>query len=908
MAGWISGNRSLIQILPNFAPMQFNTAFCFLLLAGALITSIELLRRVLAGLCLLFVSITLLQYLLNVDLYIDNLFMDAYVNARTSHKGRMAVTTAILFACLASSALVHRATQKNLKQIIIDRGLLLLACTVSYTAIAAYLFSSETVFLWSELSGMALHTAVAHLILATYLIHESNTTYSTLPEHKSSWNAYVCLLMGSLLSIGMWCLSIDFEAGVIKDNLERDAKLRNLVIQNQFNREIAKLKTVERFFAASSSVSSEEFRTFVSPFFTESSSMLAIDWAPFVTADKLSEFIESSKIPRLKQLNNKRELIPHQSAENYFPVLYTSPKEHEATALGFDHYSDALRHRAMDLAVKNNITTGTEPFYLFRSSTRNEFERGLLIATPVYKEARTKDSDSELNSKGVTGFLFGVFKFDQILEYSLEGWHIEGLALELFAENDDGTYLTVYRDSELLTVSESDTSIGTLNTSKLPLTFANRNLLIQFTALPAYIHSHLSAFPLTIFLAATFLTLVTSYYLLYLSKQRQRISNLLRKNNTTMLALEEREQLFKQLAETAPIGIFKTDANGACTYVNPAWLEITGLPQSEALGFGWEKAIHSEDKEMVFEKWGAAVESSRHFSLRFRFIRKDGSTRWIVAEAAPVTRDDGKLLGYIGSNFDFTELNKALEVKNEFMASMSHEIRTPMNSILGFTTRLLKKATANMSERDIDAIMTIDRNAKHLLSLINDILDLTKIESGNLPLERSDFALAQVVSEAIEAVSPLAEAKNIELVFDDHSGQALINADRMKLAQVVSNLLSNSVKYTDEGTIQVLLKVNQQQIILDVKDSGIGIKESDQNKLFRKFSQLDGAEHRRQGGTGLGLCLVKEYVSMHGGTVEVQSEWNVGSTFTVKIPLSPSFKPKVISEKHMIESVVSSHM
>lgn len=881
--GWATESRALIQVLPAFAAMQPNTALAFLLLSAALLLSRGKVSVALAATCFTLCSLTLLQYLLDRSFHIDNLLFDSYVNDRSSDKGRMSEATALVFVFLSSSVLVQRSCRARYLPMLLDRTILLLACMVAFKAIAGYLFAPEIALLPEALQGMALHTALAHFMLGGVLVNRSREKFSELLKSRQSWSSYICLLSGILLSIGLWTLSLAYESDAISNDLRLDAKLRSLAIQNQFNEDQAKLETVERFFAASNFVSAQEFEIFVSPFFAESTSMLAVDWTPRIPTAQAADFLKAAKLPRLKQLSPEITTEPHSGAKVYYPILYTSPRSYEKVARGFDHYADPPRFRAMNLARETQSTAGTEPIPLFRSPEHDKAGLGMLVVTPVFKNANAPSPEGTA-AKELEGYIVGIFRFDGILRHTLEGWEMSGLTFELFGKNDVGKYISVFKPKDSPIPSDSALQKRFLRADTIPLSFTNRDLMIQFTATPAYIQAKLSAFPITLLFASLSLTLLTACYLLYLSKQRLRIEELLAQNDTALLDLEEREQLFKQLAERAPIGIFKTDARGACTYVNPAWLEMTDLGEEEGLGFGWAEAIHPEDLQGVQESWKEAVDSSGSYSRRFRFLMKNGTSRWVIAEAAPVTREDNEVIGYVGSTFDFTELNRALEVKNDFLANMSHEIRTPMNSILGFTKRLLKKDSSTLGERSLDALNTIDRNAEHLLSLINDILDLTKIESGKATLEKDYFDITELLSDSVAAAQPLADAKNIPIVFDGQPERVLVNADRTKLAQVINNLLSNAVKYTDEGEIRIKRKAGEEHVILAIIDSGIGVKEEDIGKLFRKFSQLDSAAHRREGGTGLGLCLVREYVEMHGGTVEVESQWGVGSTFTVTIP------------------------
>lgn len=214
--------------------------------------------------------------------------------------------------------------------------------------------------------------------------------------------------------------------------------------------------------------------------------------------------------------------------------------------------------------------------------------------------------------------------------------------------------------------------------------------------------------------------------------------------------------------------------------------------------------------------------------------------------------------------------------KTEFLANMSHELRTPMNSIMGFTQRLLKKLSTSLDERDLDALNTVDRNAKHLLRLINDVLDLSKIEAGKMELNGMEFDLRDAVQEVVERSRSLVDAKPIELEIELPAEPVSVFADPVKIAQIITNLLSNAVRYTEKGKVVISVERVDDSILgrviaLRVADTGMGIKEEDMAGLFDKFTQVDSSTTRQVGGTGLGSAITGQLVELHGGRIDVRA-------------------------------------
>ncbi len=224
-------------------------------------------------------------------------------------------------------------------------------------------------------------------------------------------------------------------------------------------------------------------------------------------------------------------------------------------------------------------------------------------------------------------------------------------------------------------------------------------------------------------------------------------------------------------------------------------------------------------------------------------------------------------------------------LKSEFLASMSHELRTPLNSIIGYTEIMLMGIDAELDPELREDVQAIYDNGKHLLNIINDVLDLAKIEAGRLTLNMEQVPLQSVVDTAASSVTGLLANKPIEFVVEASENLPAIWGDPVRLNQILNNLLSNAVKFTDEGRITLRAFTQDGWACLEVEDTGIGISEADQKKLFERFQQIDSSNARKREGTGLGLAITRHLVTLHGGTIGVKSQVGKGSTFTVRLPL-----------------------
>ncbi|NTV63933.1 MAG: hybrid sensor histidine kinase/response regulator, partial [Oscillochloris sp.] len=223
-----------------------------------------------------------------------------------------------------------------------------------------------------------------------------------------------------------------------------------------------------------------------------------------------------------------------------------------------------------------------------------------------------------------------------------------------------------------------------------------------------------------------------------------------------------------------------------------------------------------------------------------------------------------------------------------FLANMSHELRTPLNAILGFTGTLLMRLPGPLTTDQERQLTTIQRSARHLLSLINDILDMAKIEAGRVEISLEPVDCQEVLGEVLDHLRPMAEQKGLRLTLNAPPQPVMAQADRRALSQILINLINNAIKFTDSGSIEIELSDqqigNQRQTAIRVVDTGIGIGEDDLPRLFQEFGRVSSASVRQREGTGLGLRLSQQLALLLGGKIEVQSAYGVGSTFTLLLP------------------------
>ncbi|HEY9665278.1 MAG TPA: response regulator [Coleofasciculaceae cyanobacterium] len=376
--------------------------------------------------------------------------------------------------------------------------------------------------------------------------------------------------------------------------------------------------------------------------------------------------------------------------------------------------------------------------------------------------------------------------------------------------------------------------------------------------------------------------------------------------------LKESEERFRLLSACSPVGIFLTDVEGRCTYTNPRFQALCGLGLEESLGEGWLHSVHPEDRPQVKADWFTRTQSNGEYSSEFRCKTPDGMVRQVHVRASPMLCEQGKLLGHVGTLEDITERKQAEEartqvireqaarkeaeaanrMKDEFLATLSHELRTPLHSVLGWA-RLLRTRSFDAATT-ARALETIERNAQAQAQLIEDILDVSRIIRGKLQLNLRPIKLISAIEAAVDSVRLVAETKSIqvETCFDPEVERVMGDPDRLQ--QIVWNLLSNAIKFTPEGgTIEVRTLQADAYARIQVRDTGIGIKEEFLPYVFDRFRQADSTTTRSHGGLGLGLAIVRHLVDLHHGRVYADSEGEgKGSTFTIELPIEISAKPQ----------------
>ncbi len=346
--------------------------------------------------------------------------------------------------------------------------------------------------------------------------------------------------------------------------------------------------------------------------------------------------------------------------------------------------------------------------------------------------------------------------------------------------------------------------------------------------------------------------------------------------------------------------VAETDARGRITYVNEKFIEVSGFSRGELIGQDHRILNSGFHDKVFFRTLWETIRSGLVWKGEVKNKSKDGSFYWVDTTIYPVRElYSEKIKKYIAIRLDITEQKKiqadylnALETKSNFLANMSHEIRTPLNGILGFTDILLEKKLDNETLKEVSHIKNCSEG---LLQIINDILDISKIESGKLEFNKEAFNIQDCIEKTISIVKTKLDEKNIDFEYKiNHQVDNVLVGDEMRIRQVILNILSNAIKFSkDNSSIEMDVDLKDdnkifQTVYFTVKDHGIGISKEQKLKLFDSFSQADSSISKKFGGTGLGLAITKKFIKIMNGDIWIDSQLGVGTTvhFTMKLPKS----------------------
>ncbi len=355
-------------------------------------------------------------------------------------------------------------------------------------------------------------------------------------------------------------------------------------------------------------------------------------------------------------------------------------------------------------------------------------------------------------------------------------------------------------------------------------------------------------------------------------------------------ALKDSLELFQTMADNVPAMIWMSGTDKFNDYFNKTWLEFRERTQEEESNDGWLDGVHPEDREKCIEVYSNALKKQEGFYTEYRLKRYDGEYRWLADNCVPRLSPTGEFVGFISACIDISELKKLEQRKDDFIKMASHELKTPITSIKGYV-QLLLSIYEEMNEEKLRAaqptvkssLTTVSKQVSKLTRLISELLDMSRIETGKLDLNYTEFDPVLLVEETVQDVRHTTLKHKIVI---ENKFEGTVQADRDRIAQVMLNLLTNAIKYSpDAENIDVFISGNRKEVVISVTDYGIGINKSEQQKIFERFYRVEGRNELTYPGFGIGLFIANEIIQRHNGTIRVESEKDKKTVFTFTLPL-----------------------
>ncbi|BCR03848.1 hypothetical protein DESUT3_09170 [Desulfuromonas versatilis] len=691
------------------------------------------------------------------------------------------------------------------------------------------------------------------------------------------------------------------------------------------------LHAIEGLFMASRKVERGEFNAFVRGMLERRRGILALEWAPRVAAGQRGEFEGRAQAEGLSRFaiteqDPGGQLVTAGARPEYFPVFFIEPRQGNESVLGFDLASNPVRRAALELARDQAKVVASARIGLIQDAGR---QFGVLVFKPIYAPGPPPATLEERRAR-LAGYALGVFRISDMVHTALAPFDLAGIDFGLFdAGAAPGERLLFRSDPRVVEAAGGPPGRKLRLGAEAHLEFAGRSWVLRFLPSPANLAELELRESRRILIAGLLFSALLGSFLLFMAERsalterivEERTAELSQSNAELARQIEERRQLHaaltesearhRAIVETAVDGIVTIDEQAIVQSFNPAAERIFAYRAEEVIGRNVKllqpEPYHSHHDQYIRNYLRTGRRKIIGVGREVVGLRRDGTEFPLDLAVSEVLLGEKRL--FTGIIRDITERKRAeaelqaakeqAEVanraKSEFLASMSHEIRTPMNAIIGMAELL---ADTPLQPEQREYVRIFQAAGENLLSLINDILDLSKFEAGHLELESIPFSLREILEKTCEILALRAHHKGLELTcrLAPEVPPGLLG-DPLRLRQVLVNLIGNAIKFTERGEIRVEVKAaaapgagQSQELEFCVADTGIGIPAEKQGEIFERFTQVDASTTRRYGGSGLGLNISRRIVEAMGGEIRVDSEPGRGSIFrfSLALPLAPA--------------------
>lgn len=675
------------------------------------------------------------------------------------------------------------------------------------------------------------------------------------------------LLVSCAIMVLVFVRASEAEQNNLRLRFHEQAKMMTATLKFRFELYSKATQSIERLFAASQRVTRDEFATFVAQLPSAYPGITAVSWDPLIGAQQRAPFeaqIIAEGFPgfRVSEHDASGELVAAGERDAYVPVTFVEPFASNAKALGFDVASKPQRRIALDQARDSARTVMTAPITLIQD--KEAPQPGVLLLHAVY--AGEPPVDLEQRRRQLRGYAAAVLRMADLIDNALGAYPADSYRLQL-EDITNATPQPLYGQSEATVPPYAAELVW-----RERFEVGGRKLALAISPTEAFLQRNHGLQPWAVLAGGLLLCSLLGGYLLTITGRAEQIRHQVRQRTLELSAI----------LENAAEGILIFDQQGLIERANPASASLFGHSTRELTGRqigGLIPALRgcsaAELAGLLGRPWEVSASQAQAQSLELEI----SLSRYELP---------GRRL-YICMLRDIGPRKRVERLKSEFVATVSHELRTPLTSIKGSLGLLAAGAVGELPKPAQELIGIAQSNSERLICLVNDILDVEKLEFGQAGIHLSRTELRPLLQEALAHNQGYADSFQVRLVLDDSAlpEQVLVEVDNLRLQQVLSNLIANAVKFSEaQQRVEISAAIVDASVRIQVLDHGPGIADDFRERIFQKFAQADGSDSRRRGGTGLGLSICKTLVERMNGKIGYSSVLGEGSTFYFDLPLT----------------------
>ena len=704
---------------------------------------------------------------------------------------------------------------------------------------------------------------------------------------------FTLILCGLIVLVAFFSVR-NWEQEHLQTQLEKSASAYQALFSARVNGHIAELFALKRFYEGSKFVDREEFKNFITPIFEHRPELHAFQWIPAVSHEQ-RQILESESFNkglggRRIYENSEQEASNKISVEQhdyYYPVIYVEPLNLHHKIVGYDLRTDEYYRTLIEQARDSRQVVISADLGLDNHGHEVSYSMGIVVQA-IYQTG-VDLSSIDLRREHFKGVVLLEFAIGMALEEAIKGLDASGLHVNIIDPSMPLQEQLLYAHHSLTDLDhDDDAEYGFGFTDalsyKIPMIFQGNEWLLEYKPESNFYKLHYQWRAWIVLITGLLLTVSFFAYVRSIIKRSVTIQSLVDMRTAELEASEIHQ---RAILETIADAIVTVDDGGRIVSFNPAAEKDFGYTVDEIVGEN-VSILLSENEDMV-EQGNTDNTSLNALGIinqtrELYGCRKDSSI--FPLELTVTAMEFSSERGFVAVLRDITERQRVDKMKTEFISTVSHELRTPLTSIRGSLGLICGGAVGELSEKAGMLLNIASNNTERLLLLINDILDIQKIESGRMSFKFQNLELMPFIEQALQDNAAYGEQYKVKFVIVKELDDALVYADKDRLMQVMANLLSNAAKFSPEGA-EVEVSVTQQYddvLRISITDHGAGVPEEFQSKLFDKFTQSDASDTRQIGGTGLGLSISKIIVEKHGGSIDFDSHEGVGTTFYMDLP------------------------